>query len=57
MLMKCIDNRDYEDCLTVGKVYEVEIEIMGTAATMKKLLDDNGEFLQTMLDRFIPVSD
>ena len=53
-LMKCIDNHDYVECLTVGKVYEVEIEDMGAAGSMKKLMDDNGEFLQTMLDRFCP---
>lgn len=53
--MKCINNRDYEDCLTLGKIYDVQIEEVGNRDSMKKLLDDNGEFLQTMLDRFIPL--
>lgn len=50
--LKCIDNRDYEQCLTIGKVYDVEIEELGNGSSMKKLKDNNGEFLQTMVERF-----
>lgn len=47
-MMRCVNNWDYEDCLTLDKIYEVEICEDG----MKKFIDDNGESLQTMLDRF-----
>ena len=36
MLMKCINNRDYEDCLTLGKIYDVQIEEVGNRDSMKK---------------------
>ena len=49
--MVCINNVNYENCLTVGKVYDVEMESISTG-TMYKVIDDNGEFLQTMVDRF-----
>lgn len=50
--MKCVNNNDYEKCLTLGKVYNVHIHDVGSGNSMKKLKDDNGEFLQTMIDRF-----
>lgn len=55
MKMQCVNNRDYEDCMTIGKVYDVDIEDMEHGNSMKKFLDDNGNFLQTMLDRFKPI--
>lgn len=51
-LMKCINNTDYEDCMTIGNVYDVEVEEMENGAKMHKFLDDNGDFLQSMLPRF-----
>jgi len=51
MLMTCVNNTGYEDCLTLGKKYEVEVEYI-EGSSMKKVLDDSGEPLQTMLDRF-----
>lgn len=50
--MKCVNNKEYEDCMTIGKIYEVEIEKIGKNNSMKIFKDDNGEFLQTMLDKF-----
>lgn len=45
--MVCVNNSEYEDCLTLGKVYLVK-EVDG----MQQLIDDNGEWLQTALRRF-----
>lgn len=50
--MTCVNNEGYEDCLTVGKEYLVTIEYFPSGDSMKKMTDDNGEFLQTMIDRF-----
>ncbi|MGG1571564.1 hypothetical protein [Fictibacillus sp. NRS-1165] len=50
--MRCVNNIDYEDCLTKGGIYDVEMENLGNGESMKKLNDDNGDFLQTMLGRF-----
>ncbi|PLS19174.1 hypothetical protein CVD28_01845 [Bacillus sp. M6-12] len=55
--MKCIDNSTYEDCLTVGKIYEVELEPVGKEDTMYHLIDDNGDALQTMIHRFVEVTE
>ena len=49
-MRKLRDNTDYENCLTVGKLYEVSQDSNG----MYSLVDDNGDALQTMLDRFVP---
>ncbi|MCT1392018.1 hypothetical protein M4D76_27625 [Peribacillus frigoritolerans] len=49
-MRKLMDNTDYEDCLTIGKLYEVSQDSHG----MYSLVDDNGDALQTMLDRFVP---
>lgn len=50
--LRCVDNTDYVNCLTLGKEYEVEIEYVSLFDSMKKVTDDNGECLQTMVDRF-----
>jgi hypothetical protein len=53
--MKCINNKDYEDCMTIGKTYLVEMKDEGRSDSMKRFIADNGETLQTMLDRFEPI--
>lgn len=50
--MKCISNNTYEDCLTVGKEYDVRQEYVGNGI-MKHVVDDNGEWLNTMMELFI----
>jgi hypothetical protein len=52
MPMRCIDNRTYEDCLTVGKVYPVGTYPVGDGDTMHTLFDDDGDRLQTLLNLF-----
>jgi len=52
-LRECINNWDYEDCLTVGKMYKVEVEFINDDKDiMYKFVDDNGEPLQSMINRF-----
>lgn len=50
--MICINNSTYEKCLTVGKAYLVTIEGPNKENPMYSLKDDNGDFLQTMINRF-----
>ena len=52
-LMTCINTRDYYECLTYGSPYWVEIEDLGNGQKMYKFKDDNGEPLQSMMNRFI----
>lgn len=51
--MVCVDNSTYEDCLTLGKTYEVYQDPHG----MYHLHDDDNEALQTMIDRFEEVKE
>lgn len=50
--MICIANWDYEDCLTLGKSYHVSIESLDNNLNMYHVFDDNGEPLQSMIERF-----
>lgn len=50
------NNRDYEDCLTINKIYDVEIEGIGNEDNIYIFIDDNGDELQTMIHRFEDVS-
>ncbi len=50
------NNRDYEDCLTINKIYDVEIEDIGNEDNIYIFIDDNGDELQTMIHRFKDVS-
>ena len=45
--LTCVNNKNYEQCLTLGKTYLVK-EVDG----MQEVVDDNGEWLQTILKRF-----
>jgi len=51
-LMVCTNNADYEDCMTLGNSYPVAIQDMGNGDHMYKFVDDKGDPLQSMLDRF-----
>lgn len=56
--MECISNVSWEDCLTVGKIYDVKL-VPGTApgaSYMHYLNDDNGEPMNTLLDLFKPIT-
>ena len=51
--MICVSNIDYEDCMTLGKVYDVEAEPDARdSSCLYKFVDDNREPLQTMVRRF-----
>ena len=50
--MVCVNNIDYEDCMTIDKSYEVTLRDFG-GQTMYSFLDDNNEPLQTLAERFI----
>lgn len=50
------NNRDYENCLTINKIYDVEIEDIGNEDNIYIFIDDNGDELQTMIHRFEDVS-
>jgi hypothetical protein len=50
--MKCVNNSTYEDCLTIGKIYDVKIESEDDGDIMYHVIDDNGEKLRTLVKRF-----
>jgi hypothetical protein len=52
--VKCVNNNTFEDCLTVGKSYEVEVEKDGGGQGMDMyyLLDDHKAPLNTLSWRF-----
>jgi len=50
-IMKCISNSSWENCLTIGKIYEVKTEQWNNDA-MYYLNDDNDEPMNTHLSLF-----